>query len=309
VGVATTADSSDVGELVRHADLSLYAAKSEGKRRWHRYKPALSAGMRRRRQLQEDLEDTLARSAFTLAYQPVVELATGAIQGFEALVRWPHPVRGTVPPADLISLAEETGLIIPLGSWILKQAIADMARWHGTSRGPHRPDIHVNVSPRQFRDPAFADGLRRCLDETGLAPSAVILELTEGSLPRRDERIHPDLAGLKDLGIRLAIDDFGTGCSSPSYLRELRIDALKLDNSFTGAITEPQGRKLAELIIALAHAIGAEVIAEGIETEEQRALLTEMGCRLGQGYLLARPMDWRAAEALLRSGESLPHKA
>jgi diguanylate cyclase (GGDEF)-like protein/PAS domain S-box-containing protein len=309
VGVATTADSPDAGELVQHADLSLYAAKSQGKRRWHRYKPALSAGMRRRRQLQEELEDTLARSAFTLAYQPVVELATGAIQGLEAVVRWPHPVRGTVPPAELISLAEETGLIIPLGSWILRQAITDMARWHDTSPGPRKPDITVNVSPRQFRDRGFADGLRRCLDETGLAPSAVVLELAESSLQRSGERIHSDLAQLKDLGVRLAIDDFGTGCSAPSYLRELPVNALKIDKSFTGAITGPRGRKFAELIIGFAHAIEADVIAEGIETEEQRALLTEIGCRLGQGYLLARPMDWRAAEGLLRSGQPLPHKA
>jgi diguanylate cyclase (GGDEF)-like protein/PAS domain S-box-containing protein len=306
VGVATTADSCDAGELLRHADLSLYAAKSEGKRRWHRYAPALSAGMTRRRQLQEKLEDTLARSAFTLAYQPIAELATGTVRGLEALVRWPHPVKGTAPPGELISLAEETGLIVPFGSWILRQAITDMARWHAGSPESHKPGICVNVSLRQFRDPGFADGLRRCLDETGLAPSAVMLELTESSLLRRDQQVTSDLAGLKDLGVRLAIDDFGTGYSSPSYLRDLPIDALKIDKSFTGAITGPQGRKFAELIIAFAHAIGAEVIAGGVETGEQRALLTEMGCRLGQGCLLAKPMDWTAAERLLRSGQPLP---
>ena len=302
VGVATTADSSDVGELLQHADLALYAAKSEGKRRWHHYEPALSAGMARRRELQEALQDALAKSALTLAYQPVADLATGAVKGVKALVRWPRQLRGTAPPGELIWLAEETGLIVPLGSWTLRRAITDMARCRGM--GPQQPHVSVSVSTRQFRDPGFSEGLRRCLHETGLVPSAVLLELSEGSL-LRDERIACDLTGLKDLGVRLAIDDFGTGYSSPSQLRDLPIDALKIGKSFTAAITEPQGHKLAELIIGFAHAIGAEVIAEGIETEEQRALLTGMGCELGQGHLLAGPMDWRAAEGLLRSGQPL----
>jgi diguanylate cyclase (GGDEF)-like protein/PAS domain S-box-containing protein len=305
VGVATTADSSDVGELMQHADLSLYAAKSEGKRRWHRYTSVLSAGINKRREMQERLEETVARSAFTLAYQPIVELATGAIQGFEALVRWPHPVRGTVPPSEFIELAEETGLIVPLGAWILKQAIADMSRWRGTDPDPRQPDISVNVSARQFRDPGFVGGLRRCLDETGLVPSAVVLELTESSLLRRDERIRSDLAELKDLGVRLSIDDFGTGYSSLAYVRELPIDILKIDKAFVDVVTEPQGRKFAEIIISFARAIEVEVVAEGIETEEQRSALMEMGCRVGQGYLLAMPMEWRAAEVLLRSGRPL----
>jgi diguanylate cyclase (GGDEF)-like protein/PAS domain S-box-containing protein len=310
VGVATTADSFDADQLLRHADLSLYAAKSEGKRRWHRYAPALSAAMARRREMQAMLEDTLARSALTLAYQPIAELATGAVRGFEALVRWPHPARGTVPPEELIEVAEETGLIVPLGSWILRQAITDMASWRGTNPHPQQPCIIVKVLPRQFRDPGFIAGLRRCLDETGLPAPAVALELPESSL-RPDERTTSDLAELKDLGIRLVIDDFATGSShfSPTYLRELPIDALKLDKSYVDAITEPQGRKFAELIVDFADAIEVEVIAEGIETEEQRALLTEMGCRLGQGYLLAMHMNSHAAQVLLRSRRPLTGKA
>jgi diguanylate cyclase (GGDEF)-like protein/PAS domain S-box-containing protein len=311
VGVATTQDSCDVRELLQHADLSLYAAKSGGKRRWHRYEPALSAGINKRREMQEKLEDTLARSAFTLAYQPIAELATGAIRAFEALVRWPHPVRGTVPPSELIELAEETGLIIPLGSWILKQAIADMARWRSTDPGAWQPKICVNVSPRQFRDPGFVAGLRQCLHETGLPASGVVLELTEPSLLSRDERITSAERELKDLGIRLVIDDFGTesGYASPARFRELPIIALKIDKSYVDAITEAQGRKFAEVIIDFAHAIEAGVIAQGIETEEQRALLTEIGCRLGQGYLLAAPMNAAAAEGLLRSGRPLTRQA
>jgi EAL domain-containing protein (putative c-di-GMP-specific phosphodiesterase class I) len=211
-----------------------------------------------------------------------------------------------VPPEEFIQVAEETGLIIPLGAWVLRQAITDMARWRGTDPDPHQPDISVNVSPRQFRDPGFFRGLRRCLTQTGLASSAVMLGLKESSLLRRDERMTSNLAELKDLGVRLAIEDFGTGYSSLSYLRDLPIDTLKIDKSFVDTITEsPQGRKFAEIIIDFAHTMDIEVIAEGIETEEQRSLLLDMGCQLGQGHLLAMPMDWRAAEVLLRSGRHL----
>jgi diguanylate cyclase (GGDEF)-like protein/PAS domain S-box-containing protein len=277
VGVATTADSSDAGELVRHAGLSLHAARSQGKRRWHRYTPALSAGMAKRHHMQAMLGDAVARSAFTLAYQPVAALATGAVRGFEALLRWPHPAQETVvPPEDLVGLAEETGLIVPLGTWILRQAITDMARWHGKDPGPgpRQPKIGINIAARQIRDPGFVPGLRRCLDETGLAPSAVLLELTESSLLSHDEQVTSVLAKVKDLGVRLVIDDFGTGYSSLSYLRKFPIDVLKIDKSFVDAVTEPQGRKFVEIIIDFARAIEVDIVAEGIETEQQRALLT-----------------------------------
>jgi EAL domain-containing protein (putative c-di-GMP-specific phosphodiesterase class I) len=234
-----------------------------------------------------------------------VRLDTGAVWGFEALARWPDPVRGTVPPTEFIDLAEETGLIVPLGSWVLHQAISDLARWRGPDPSPQQPVVSVNVSARQFRDPDFVALVRRCLDETGLAPSALMLELTESVLLRLDERINSDLAELRRFGVRLAIDDFGTGYSSLSYLRDLPIDVLKIDKSFVDAVVESSpGRKFAELIIDFALAMEIQVIAEGIETDEQRALLTAMGCAYGQGYLLAVPMDWRAAEKLLGSGRS-----
>jgi diguanylate cyclase (GGDEF)-like protein/PAS domain S-box-containing protein len=306
VGVATTEDSSDLDQLLRHADLALYAAKSAGKRRWHRYEPALSAGMVRRRELQAALEEGVARSRFTLHYQPIVELETGVIRGFEALARWPDPVRGAVPPSEFIELAEETGLIVPLGSWVLRQAITDLARWRGPDPDPRQPFISVNVSARQFRDPGFVAGVRRCLDETGLAPDALMLELTESALIRRDERMNSDLAELKHIGVWLTIDDFGTGYSSLSYLQDLPIDVLKIDKSFVDGVTESrQGRAFAELIIEFAQVMEIQVIAEGIETKAQRDVLTELGCKYGQGYLLAMPMPWREAEALLRSGRML----
>jgi diguanylate cyclase (GGDEF)-like protein/PAS domain S-box-containing protein len=306
VGVATTEDSSDLDQLLRHADLALYAAKSAGKRRWHQYAPVLGAGMVRRREMQAALEESIARSEFVLNYQPIVELESGVIRSFEALVRWPDPVRGTVPPSEFIALAEETGLIVPLGSWVLQQAITDLARWRGPDPDPRQPGVSVNVSARQFRDPGFVAGLRRCLDESGLVPNALMLELTESALISRSERIISDLTELKEIGVWLSLDDFGTGYSSLSYLRDLPFDVLKIDKSFVDGISEsPKGRAFAELIIEFAQVMEIEVIAEGIEAEAQRDILAEMGCKYGQGYLLAMPMPWRDAETLLRSGRVL----
>jgi PAS domain S-box-containing protein len=311
VGVATTEDSTDSGDLVRHADLALYAAKAAGKRQWRRYQPVLSAGLIRRRELQGALEEAVADSAFTLAYQPIVELTSGELAGFEALVRWPHPQWGMMQPDQFISLAEETGQIVPLGSWVLSRAAADLARWRQEPRGLY---VSVNVSARQFSAPGFVDGVRRVLAASGLEPAALTLELTESVLLRRDERMHADLAELKAIGVRLAIDDFGTGYSSLSYLRELPIDVLKMDKSFVdGIAVSDQRLALAEGIVQIARTLRLEVIAEGIESEIQRDLLTSMGCQFGQGYLLAMPMPAGQAETLVRVGShlvpSLPRQA
>jgi diguanylate cyclase (GGDEF)-like protein/PAS domain S-box-containing protein len=306
VGVATSYDSSDADQLLRHADLALYAAKSAGKRRWHRYVPTLSAGMVRRREMQAALEEAVTKSEFELAYQPIVTLADGHISGLEALLRWPHPSWGMLMPGQFIDIAEETGHIIPLGAWVLRQAITDLARWRGPDPDPRQPFISVNVAARQFRDVGFVPSVHKLLDDSGLVPSALMLELTESGLLHRDERINSDLAELKDAGIRLAIDDFGTGYSSLSYLRELPIDVLKIDKSFVdGIASSGQRLALAKGIVEIARTLEIDVIAEGIETEEQRTLMTEMGCRYGQGYLLAMPMPWEQAQVLLRSGQGL----
>jgi diguanylate cyclase (GGDEF)-like protein/PAS domain S-box-containing protein len=303
VGVATTSDSADTDELLRHADLALYAAKAAGKRQWRRYQPVLSAGLVRRRELQGALEEAVARSAFTLAYQPIVTLTTGGLAGFEALVRWPHPQWGMMQPDQFISLAEETGQIVPLGSWVLARAAADLARWRPEPRGLY---ISVNVSARQFSAPGFVDGVRAVLASSGLEPGALMLELTESVLLRRDERMLGDLAELKAIGVRLAIDDFGTGYSSLSYLRELPIDVVKMDKSFVDGIAVSEQRlALAEGIVQIARTLRLEVIAEGIESEIQRDLLTSMGCQFGQGYLLAMPMPAGQAETLARVGAHL----
>jgi diguanylate cyclase (GGDEF)-like protein len=323
IGVATNTDSTDTDELLRHADLALYAAKAAGKRQWRRYQPVLSAGLIRRRELQEALEEAVATSAFTLVYQPIVALGTGELAGFEALVRWPHAQWGMMQPDQFIALAEETGQIIALGAWVLGRATADLARWRreiaaqdAARPGPaltgeplpaRRRDLYVsvNVSARQFDDPGFADTVRGALAASGLESRALTLELTETALIRRDERMHADLAELKAIGLKLSLDDFGTGYSSLSYLQELPIDVVKMDKSFVDGIAESEQRlALAEGIVRLAGTLHLEVVAEGIETKMQRDLLTSMGCEYGQGYLLAMPMAPSEAAELARTGFS-----
>ena len=306
VGIATTEDGADVDDLLRQADLALYAAKAAGKRRWRRYQPMLSAGLTRRRELQTALEEAIVSSAFKLVYQPIVTLDRGEVLGFEALVRWPHPQWGMLQPDQFIALAEETGSIVALGSWVLERAVADLSRWR--RRRTHQTPLYVsvNVSARQFREPGFVDGVRRVLAKSHLEPSALMLELTESVLLRRDERIRSDLVELKACGVRLAIDDFGTGYSSLSYLQELPVDVLKIDKSFVdGIATSPQRHALVEGIIRIARTLQLDVIAEGIENQAQRDLLVLMGCQSGQGYLLAMPMEPAEAQALIRTGQSL----
>ena len=330
VGVATTLDSVDTDELLRHADLALYAAKAAGKRQWRRYQPVLSTGLLRRRELQEALEEAVSTRAFTLVYQPIVALDTGELAGFEALVRWPHPEWGMMQPGQFITLAEETGQIIAIGAWVLERATTDLARWLRDEdrpsvpaprqpgvphqpEAPQQPDsslapprdlyVSVNVSARQFADPGFADNVRRVLASSGLESSALTLELTETALLRRDERLYSDLMELKSIGVKLAIDDFGTGYSSLSYLRELPFDVVKMDKSFVDGIADSEQRlALADGIVQIARTLRLEVVAEGIESEVQRDLLTEMGCHYGQGYLLAMPMQPSEAEELARHG-------
>jgi diguanylate cyclase (GGDEF)-like protein len=313
VGVATTRDSTDTDELLRHADLALYAAKASGKRQWRRYQPVLSSGLIRRREIQEALEEAVTKSGFTLVYQPIVALDTGELAGFEALIRWPHPEWGMMQPDQFITLAEETGQIIAIGSWVLDQATADITRLReaaarlNSGLPGRRRDLYVsvNVSARQFADVGFADSVRQVLTESGLESQALMLELTETALLLRDERLHSDLAELKTIGVRLAIDDFGTGYSSLSYLRDLPIDVVKMDRSFVEGIADSdQSLAVAEGIVQIARTLNLEVVAEGIETEEQRDLLRSMGCHYGQGYLLAMPMPVTQAEELVRSGLS-----
>ena len=303
VGAALTGGSSDADELLRNADLALYAAKLAGKGQWRAYQQALGADLDRRRDLQAALDDALGSSAFSLAYQPIVALASGEVAGFEALARWQHPRLGLLLPGQFITLAEDTGHIVPLGAWVLARAAADMARWQEHSGTGQRPYVSVNVSALQLRAPGFAGTVASALAASGLPPAALTLELTESALIGSDKPMRDDLLALKEVGVRLAIDDFGTGYSSLSYLKELPIDVLKIDKSFLDGVTATDsGRQLAlvEGIISIAGKLDLEVIAEGIETDAQREILIATGCRYGQGYLLARPAGLDHTEALIR---------
>ncbi|MEV7175080.1 EAL domain-containing protein [Kitasatospora sp. NPDC093679] len=307
IGVATTEDSDDGAELLTHADLALYSAKAAGKRQWCHYRPALQAGLVERHELNESLDEAIAEAAFALYYQPIVDLTSGGLVGFEALVRWPHERRGMVLPEEFISLAEESGQIVPLGAWVLERAVAEAARWQRQTReeraaggrGPLR--VSVNVSGRQFRDAGFVDTVRRALDQSGIEPSTLVLELTETVLMRRDERVRTDMQMLGDLGVQIAIDDFGTGYSSLSYLREFPISILKIDKSFIDGLGHSQQQyALVEGIARIADTLGVQVIAEGIENTVQRDLLAAMGCPFGQGYLFARPLSTDQAGLLVQ---------
>ncbi|MQS14966.1 EAL domain-containing protein [Streptomyces kaniharaensis] len=307
IGVATTEDSVDAAELLTHADLALYSAKAAGRRQWRHYQPVLQTGLVERHELNEHLDTAIAESAFKLYYQPVVDLRTGDLVAFEALVRWPHDRRGMVLPDEFISLAEESGQIVPLGAWVLERAAQEAAVWHAessavraaTGRPPLR--VNVNVSARQFRDAGFVDVVRHAVDVSGIDPRALVLELTESVLMRRDDRVHTDMRTLDDLGVGIAIDDFGTGYSSLSYLREFPISILKIDKSFIDGLgVSQQQYALVEGIVRIADTLGVQVIAEGIEQPEQRDLLAAMGCPLGQGYLFAHPLTPDQARTLVR---------
>ncbi|MFE9775350.1 EAL domain-containing protein [Streptomyces sp. NPDC005931] len=301
VGVATAQDTTDAHELLALADLALYAAKAAGKRQWRRFEPQQRVRMVERHDLKAQLDGAITREEFTLCYQPVVDIAAGDVVGFEALARWPHLPTGPVPPGRFIPLAEESGHISTLGAWVLHRATADIARLQRRVPLAAPPYLSVNVSARQWRDMTFLDEVCTALDNAGLAPGTLQLELTESVLMKRTDQIDAVIRELKDVGVRIAIDDFGTGYASLRYLRDFPIDVLKIDKTFIDGIPgDSQQVALVEAILRLADTLGLQVIAEGIEEQEQRELLAAIGCRFGQGYLFARPMTVEEGEAVLR---------
>jgi PAS domain S-box-containing protein len=305
IGVATTLDQADAQELLRQADLAVYVAKDAGKGRSLRYEASLHSAVVDRLRLRADLEQAVADGAFVLDYQPIVALATGHTAGFEALVRWQHPVRGLLSPLEFIELAEESGLIVPLGEWVLRHAVRAAARWHELRPGDS-PHVNVNVSARQFRSPGFVELVRAELAESRLPPASLTLEITESMLVR-ESGAGEALNTLRADGVKVAIDDFGTGFSSLSYLRSLPVDVLKLDKSFVDTITSSREQHaIITAITQLARALGLEVVAEGIETVEELDVLVAMGCGFGQGYLLSRPMSYGDAVRWLREDAPAP---
>ncbi len=301
VGVALNTGVERPEDLLRNADLAMYQAKNSGKARFVIYEPELDQHVWERLQHETELRRALDAGEFTIYYQPVVRLVTGEVAEVEALVRWQHPQRGLVPPLDFIPLAEETGVILPMGRGVLEQACAQVARWRLEVPGAANLVLSVNVSPRQFRHARFADDVRRALDATGLPASALKLEIPENAgLDNSDETVGI-MRGLKALGVAIAVDDFGTGYASLSYLRYYPIDTLKLDRLFTGGVDSAEDIAIVRAVIAFANSLDLSVIAEGIETREQAEQLRSLGCTLGQGFYFARPLPAGEVERFLQT--------
>jgi diguanylate cyclase (GGDEF)-like protein/PAS domain S-box-containing protein len=299
IGIATTRSRDHTAdEVLRNADVAMYTAKTKGKNRLEVFEPGMHTAALTRLALKGDLERALERDEFTLAYQPIVRLAGGRLSGVEALLRWQHRDRGNVGPAEFIPVAEETGVILPLGRWVLEQACAQAATWNAIS--PQPITMSVNVSGRQLQHPAFVAEVAAVLASTGLAPELLTLELTESVLMQDAEAATAVLVELKSLGVRLAIDDFGTGYSSLNYLRRFPIDELKIDRSFVASLDDgPTHSAVVLSILRLGETLRLETVAEGIEEASQLAALRGLGADLGQGYLFARPLDATAVTDLI----------
>jgi diguanylate cyclase (GGDEF)-like protein/PAS domain S-box-containing protein len=312
VGIAVAEGDAavDAEELLRDADVAMYMAKEKGKGRYQVFEPAMHHTALKRLELKADLQRALEHEEFELQYQPVIELETGRISGVEALIRWIHPERGMVPPLDFIPLAEETGLIVPIGRWVLHEAARYAVELHG--RYPMDPAFHmaVNLSARQLNRPEIVDEVREILLETGLDPGTLILEITESVMMQDMELSIERLGELKAIGVQLAVDDFGTGYSSLNYIRRFPVDILKVDKSFVDGVSEGgEASALTAAVIELAGILNLKPVAEGIERADQLQRLLELHCDLGQGFFFARPLPRDELQELLSERRSMQDEA
>jgi diguanylate cyclase (GGDEF)-like protein len=298
IGVLVADGKPSADEMLRDVDIAMYQAKLGGKNSYEIFESTMRGAVIDRMKAKADLRASLDNDEFVLHFQPIVDLPTGEIRGMEALVRWEHPERGLVSPADFIPLAEESGLIVPLGTWVIQE---------GTRKAKELQDatgqefsLSVNLSAKQLSQSDLVAIVSDALDASGLAASDLILELTESVLLEGSDKVQHVLTDLRDLGVRIAIDDFGTGYSSLAYLRRFPVDILKIDRSFISGVTEgPEESALAEAVVKLASILNLETVAEGVETEAQRAKLSMMGCHAAQGFLFARPAPSEVIEKKL----------
>jgi diguanylate cyclase len=304
IGIALfPTDAATPSDLVKNADMALYRAKAEGRGSARFYEAAMDEALRQRRQLDSDLREALDRGELAVHYQPLATLETGSILGFEALLRWSHPTLGAIGPDVFISLAEESGLIVRLGEWVLREACAEAARWDPPLK------LSVNLSPVQFVQEDLAGSIARILAETGLDPRRLELEVTEGLLIKDAEHAIAVLERLKAMGVEISMDDFGTGYSSLAYFRMFPFDKIKIDQSFIrDMIANPQARAIIRSVIGLGRGLGVPVVAEGVETAAQLDALRDEGCDQVQGYLIARPnpIGFFAGVVFDRSGKIAP---
>jgi diguanylate cyclase (GGDEF)-like protein len=295
IGIAVApADGSKLEDLLKNADLAMYDAKSSGRHTYRFFAPEMDARMKARLKLESDLRNALNEGAFEVHYQPLLDLASNAVTGCEALLRWRHPDRGMISPAEFIPIAEETGLINELGEWVLRRACSDAAGW------PHEIKLAVNVSPVQFKSKTLALKVAAALADSGLSPERLELEITEAVLIQDNEEALSILNQLRQLGVSIALDDFGTGYSSLSYLRRFPFDKIKIDRSFVNDITEVGGSSpIVKAVVSIASARNMTTTAEGVETEGQREILRELGCSQMQGYLFSPAVPSSKLEQLL----------
>ena len=297
-------DGADAQELLKSAGAALYRAKQSGGNNYQFYTADMNERALHRLALENKLRWAIERGEFRVYYQPQVSIGTGRVTGMEALVRWQHPEMGLVSPAEFIPLAEDTGLISPIGEWVLRTACAQAREWRDSGFGGLR--VGVNLSPRQFQQPDLVPLVERLLGETGLEAASLELEVTESSVMKNAAASIRTLGELKAMGIKIAVDDFGSGYSSLSYLKSLPIDVLKIDQSFVRDMTaDPKDAAIVMAIIQLAHSLQLEVKAEGVETEEQLRFLSLLRCDAMQGYLFCRPLPVEAFAQLLREGRTL----
>ena len=307
IGIAAVSAGETPDDVLRNADLAMYFAKARRKGHFAIYERSMHDEMMERLELEADLRAAVERREFQIEYQPIVSLVTGEVHGAEALVRWNHATRGMVPPSRFVELAEETGLIIPLGRWVLREACERARDWRLRYGGSRPLQMSVNISARHFQDPSLLMDVEQALNDSGLEPWALTLEITESVLMHRSGSTLERLRALKGMGLNLAIDDFGTGYSSLGYLQQFPIDVLKIDRSFVEAVgMDDEDPVLARAIIALGRTLQIETVAEGIERPEQRDGLRALGCMLGQGFYFARPVPANrfVAEVLNRTFET-----
>ena len=301
VGIALSASAYERPEdVLRDAAIAMYRSKDAGRGQYEVFDRDMHAAAMERLRLEMDLRRALERGELCLFYQPIVTLESGRIAGFEALIRWRHPERGLVLPDDFIPLAEETGLILPIGTWVLEEACRELKRWQemATGDGGGPLTMAVNLSARQFARADLVDHVERVLAETAIAHGTLKLEITESVIMQHTDAVNATLARLKALGVQLYIDDFGTGYSSLGYLHRLPLDALKIDRSFVSAEAGEGSLQLVRTIVAMAHGLGVKVVTEGIETAELVSELRALRCEYGQGFFFARPLEREAVEAL-----------
>jgi diguanylate cyclase (GGDEF)-like protein len=300
IGVAASKSGSErADELLRNADVAMYTAKSEGKNRVALFEPTMHAAIVARHELSNELSRSLGRGELALLYQPIIDLRTGNATGVEALVRWRHPTRGLLGPDEFIPLAEETGIIVPLGQWVLDEACRQAAAWSAPDNLGRPLTVTVNLAAQQLQEASFVGDLTALLGSSGLLPSQLVLEMTETVIFHDTVGTIARLEAVRALGVRIAIDDFGTGYSSLGYLRRFRVDILKIAKEFIGQTDSPEEWPFAAAIVALGRALGMTIVAEGIEEPGQLAHLRGLGCELGQGYFFARPLDAETAGTYL----------